>query len=197
MHINDLVELDRRAVVATLAAVAPYAEGDATRPTPCGGWSAADLLAHMTVQQVGFARAAQGERTAVVDWLPSRATDPGAAYETASQRALAAFADLADPDAPFWLPEIRDVPLPARIAVGFHLVDNVVHAWDVATALGSELTLDDELLDVALGVARQVPDGPQRETEGAAFAPARPVGDGAGALDEILLRLGRDPHWPG
>ena len=199
MHMDDLeqlVDLARRAVAATLAAVGRSI--DQTRPTPCAGWDVGGLMAHMTVQQHGFARAVAGAQTAVADWEPRRAAGaPEAvdAYADACAQVLAAFAAVRDPAAPVLLPEIRDEPVPAGTAIGFHLVDNVVHAWDTAASLGRDVDLDDDVLGAALVVARLVPDGAERSRPGAAFAPGRPAVSGSAPLDEILLLLGRDPSW--
>jgi hypothetical protein len=43
------------------------------------------------------------------------------------------------------MPEIRPgYGFPATLAIGFHLVDSVVHAWDVARAIGETVTPDGE-----------------------------------------------------
>ena len=189
------VERDRRAVEATRTALVDWSPGAADRPTPCAGWTLRDLLAHMTVQQRGFARAVAGERTVLADWAPVIEDDPMSAYAASCDAVLAAFAALTDPDAPVLLPEIRDEPLPTILVVGFHLVDNVVHAWDVAATFGNRPALDADLLAAGLAVARAVPDDERRDQDGAAFARSLPVDAGADPLDEILLLLGRDPSW--
>jgi uncharacterized protein (TIGR03086 family) len=188
-----LIDQDRRAVQATLAALGSW--DGAPLGTPCDGWSLADLVAHMTAQQHGFARAVAGVETVIADWAPTDSSAAG--YETACDRVLGVFAELDDPGAPVLLPEIREEPVPTQIAVSFHLVDNVVHAWDVAASLGVEPALDPDVLDVALMIARVVPDGAERERTGAAFAPARPVPASGPVLDEILLLLGREPRYRG
>ena len=195
MHIKTLIELDRRAVLETVRIVDGWDGRGADRPTPCAGWSLADLLAHCTVQQHGFARAARGERSVLPDWHPVAADDPIAAYRAASDDVRAAFAALDDPEAPMHLPELREEPVPAGLAVGFHLVDNVVHAWDLARSIGGDVRLDDEVLAAALSIAGNVPDDERRDQPGGPFARALPTVAGAGALDETLRRLGRDPQW--
>jgi uncharacterized protein (TIGR03086 family) len=194
MSINELIDRDARAVAATLAVLEP-APPDLGPATPCAGWTVADLLAHCTVQQHGFARAAVGERTTVADWQPRAQPDPVAAYRAACAEVLAAFAELDGPEAPVHLPEIAPEPIPARVAVGFHLVDNVVHGWDLAAALGRPVALDDDVLAAALSVARAVPDDERRGQPGAPFARALTVPAGTDPRDELLLLLGRDPAW--
>ena len=189
------VGLDARAVAASLRALDTWSPGAAHRPTPCAGWNLADLVAHMTVQQRGFAAAMAGRPTTVADWEPGPSADPLADYAAACDDVLAAFAAVTDPAAPVYLPEIRSEPVPAATAIGFHLVDNVVHAWDVAKSLGVPVGLDDDVVQAGLEVARRVPDGPERDRPGAAFVHALSAVEGASALDETLLLLGRDPGW--
>jgi uncharacterized protein (TIGR03086 family) len=195
MHIKTMVELDQRAVAETVRIVTEWDGRGADRPTPCAGWTLADLLAHVTVQQHGFARAARGENTALADWHPVAVDEPKGAYRAASDDVVDAFAGLDDPDAPMHLPEVGADPVPAGLAVRFHLVDNVVHAWDLARSLGVDVRLDDEVLAAGLAVARNVPDDDRREQPGSPFARALAVPGGTGALEETLLLLGRDPEW--
>jgi uncharacterized protein (TIGR03086 family) len=197
MPTNDLaalIDLDRAAVSGTLHALAAWSPLAAQNPTPCAGWDVSDLLAHMTVQQHGFARAVAGEITELADWAPVRTDDPAGAYRVACDTQLTAFAGLTDPGAPVLLPEVRPGPLPTMVVVGFHLVDNVVHAWDLARAFGVEIGFDDDVLAASLDVARLVPDE-GRDRDGAAFAHRRTIADGATVFDQILLLLGRDPAW--
>jgi hypothetical protein len=71
-----------------------------------------------------------------------------------------------------------------------HLLDTVVHTWDVTTALGAGERPDDELVAAVLEQARLVPAGPARTAPGAAFAPALPAVD-ADPWAEALALLGR------
>jgi uncharacterized protein (TIGR03086 family) len=196
MQMIDLeraVGLDRIAVVASAAVVGRC--DDLTRPTPCDGWSLGDLLAHMTVQHHGFARAAAGEVTTVADWRPQPIRHAVGDYVDACAHVLGSFAAVAEPAAPVVLPEIRDEPIPAQMAIGFHLLDYVVHTWDVAVCVGCDMPFGPDVLDAAVAVARQVPDGAARDRPGAAFAHALPSTPGASALEETLRLTGRDPDW--
>ncbi|MDT0264235.1 TIGR03086 family metal-binding protein [Jatrophihabitans lederbergiae] len=191
----SMIELDRRAVRASLDAFATWQPGSDDPGTPCAGWQLGDLVAHMTIQQQGFARAVAGERTERADWAPTRHNDPVGVYRSACDQVVTAFAGLSDPTTPVLLPEVGPDPLPLSTAVGFHLVDNVVHAWDVARSLGARPSLDDDVVEAARTVARDVPDGERRDRPGAAFAHRLPLPDGVSALDETLQLLGRDPRW--
>jgi uncharacterized protein (TIGR03086 family) len=166
---------------------------DLARSTPCDGWTVYDLLAHMTGQQIGFAAAARGRGATLAEWVPS--SKP---YTDACVDLLAAFQEPGVQDRGFALAEIRDGgTFPAPIAISFHLIDNVVHAWDLAAALDKPLHLDADVIAAGLRVAEQVPNGPERMRPGAAFAPSRDGAAAANDLERILLLLGRDPAaWP-
>jgi uncharacterized protein (TIGR03086 family) len=192
---KDLRQADETAVRLSVALVRRVTAADLSRPTPCAAWDLTALLTHMTVQHRGFAAAAEGRGREAGVWQPSPGDETR--YEAAADALLAAFAAPDVPERPFALPEISpDRDVPGALAIGFHLVDYVVHGWDVAAALGIAYDPPADLLAAALPIARAVPEGPSRTTAGAAFAPARPVPSGAGPLAEILLRLGRDPDWP-
>jgi uncharacterized protein (TIGR03086 family) len=200
MPINtvELPDLDRRAVQASVAVVARLRPGDLVRPTPCADWTLADLLAHMAVQHHGFAAAAEGHGADLETWrVRPLGDDPVAEYAAAAEHVMTAFGADDVLDRTFALPEFGDgAEFPGRQAIRFHLVDYVVHGWDVARSLGVGIELDADVLDAALTVAEMVPDGEQRLQPGAAFRPGIPVAEDVPTLDRIVALLGRSPTWP-
>ncbi|WP_415795013.1 maleylpyruvate isomerase N-terminal domain-containing protein, partial [Mycolicibacterium frederiksbergense] len=62
MHINSagIAPSHRTAVLHSVAIVEAVTASDLDLPTPCAGWTVADLLAHMTVQHRGFAASVRG-----------------------------------------------------------------------------------------------------------------------------------------
>jgi uncharacterized protein (TIGR03086 family) len=198
VHTIDLVDMDARAVRASVDLVSLITTDDLRRPTPCSEWTLADLLAHMAAQHHGFAAAAAGNGGDPQVWRTRPlGADPAATYEAAAAEVIAAFADEGVLAAAFMLPELTTkTTFPGRLAIGFHLVDYVVHAWDVARALDVRLDLPDDLVRAALPIAEAVPDGRGREAPGAAFRRRLPVPADAGPMDRILALLGRSPTWP-
>jgi uncharacterized protein (TIGR03086 family) len=180
-----------------VAAVSRATPADLDRPTPCGEWALRDLLAHMIVQNNGFATSAEGGAADLADWQPGPlGPDPVADYAAATDRVVTAFAADDIYARPFALPEISpDFTFPGAQAVGFHVIDCVVHGWDVARSLGIPYGLERDLLAAALPIAESVPDGEQRLEPGASFGPGLSVPDDAALLDRILLLLGRSPNW--
>jgi uncharacterized protein (TIGR03086 family) len=197
MAAEDIVGLDARAVRASVEVVSQAGAADLARPTPCAGWTLGHLLAHMTVQHNGFAAAATGDGADLVRWQTGApAADPVGEYAAAAERVLATFAAAGVLAREFDLPPISaSLRFPAAQAIGFHLVDFVVHGWDVARTLGLGYDLDPDVLAAALPRARSVPDDERRRRPGSAFAP-RVAATGGGVLDEIVALLGRRPGWP-
>ena len=193
----DIRELDRRAMDVTAGIVAVITPAQLDDPTPCRGWLLRDLLAHIIGQYHGFALAASGRPTSVEDFRPRLVTtDPAASYTDAAALVTDAFAEDGVLDRKFFLPEIRDGgAFPATAAIGFHLVDEVTHAWDLARSIGVPVDFDDEVLAEALSVALRVPNDPAYRGEGRAFAPAEHAGPDQARLDRIVALLGRRPDW--
>jgi uncharacterized protein (TIGR03086 family) len=199
MHtISTLVELDRQAVLRSVEIVETATLEQLGRPTPCEGWTLAELLSHMIAQHNGFAAAAAGNTADLSVWdAHPIGGDFAGVYATASEWVTTAFAEHAAADRSFWLPEIRDGgPFPAETAISFHLVDYVVHGWDVAASLGVEANYGPDLVAAAHSIAARVPAGPAREVLGAAFGPALLLGPDPSPMQEVLVMLGRSPWWP-
>lgn len=197
MHTASIVELDARAVRASVDLVNQAGTTDLARPTPCADWTLHGLISHMTAQHYGFAAAAVGDAD-LSGWKPRRlGPDPAADYRAAADAVLSAFSGKETQKPGFPLPEFPGSPsVPAERAIGFHFIDYVVHSWDVARTLGTGVPgLDDGLLGAALAIAEAVPGGEARRVPGAAFAPAVPAPSGPQPLDRIVALLGRDPAW--
>lgn len=193
----DLVTLDRIAVLETARLVDTATAEDWARPTPCAGWDLRRLVAHMTAQHRGFAAAARGTGADPAYWRePEDLGEPSRIHREAVTTLLAAFASDGVQERRFVLPELS-LTVPGSVGIGFHFIDHVVHAWDVAVSLGVGLDLPDRVLEAGLAVARRVPTDPAGRGPGRAFAAALDVPDGSGPLVETLRLLGRTPEeWP-
>jgi uncharacterized protein (TIGR03086 family) len=194
MSIIDWRPLHERALRLSTQTIEQLGHGDLGRPTPCPGWQLADLLGHMIGQNLGFAAAITlPSDTTVADYAPRPLSADPLLDWADSARQLTEACAAADLARPVLLPEISaEHRLPSWVVIGFQLLDTVVHGWDVATALGRSYRPDSELVEATLGIARLVPNGPERLEAGAAFAPALPE------LDDdpwhlALTLLGRKP----
>jgi uncharacterized protein (TIGR03086 family) len=186
---QNIRDLHRRSIEAIRPVVTKVQPDDLDRPTPCAGWDLRALLAHMTGQDRGFAAAALAD-------VPAEAFAPGdpATWEAGAAVVVAAFA-AADPARPVLMPEFNGMRFPLDTVIGFHLLDTLVHGWDVAATIGVAVTYDDDLLAAVQRVAELVPGDEARTAPGAAFAPILSTVDQFAGFDRTLALLGRDPHW--
>ncbi len=183
----------RRALVQAGEIVALVHAADLARSTPCAGWDLQALLTHMVGQNDGFAAAVtNGDAPArAYTRMAVTASDLAQEWHRSADRLLAAFAR-AHTGAEVLLIEINeDSTFPVAVAVGVHLLDTVIHTWDLATSLGRPYRPDDDLLNIVAAGARRVPAGASRAKPGAAFAPAVST-DQADPWLETLALLGRE-----
>ncbi len=196
MELDHLLDLHRQATALVQPLHARVRAEHLVRPTPCAGWDLRALLEHVVGQDAGFAAAvtaSPGDVGTAAFAAQPLGSDPQATLSAGSRGLLAAFAG-ADPSARVLLPELGARAFPLKAVVGFHLVDTVVHGWDVAAALGEPYEVRGDLLAAALDQAERVPTGASRQAPGAAFGPDLPA-QGAGEWERTLLLLGRDPAW--
>lgn len=190
-----LLSLHQRAIETCAGIVAAVDAQHLDRPTPCSGWAVRDLLAHMVGNNIGFAAAALGSSDIGAFADVGLASNISGQFAASARVTVAAFGGLDLAGDEVYLAVVRGGSRwPARVAVGFHLVDSVVHGWDVAASLGAPIGFDDDVERAALEIASAVPDDESRTQPGSAFRPSLPVAAST-TLERILTALGRDPRW--
>ncbi|MEQ0564601.1 TIGR03086 family metal-binding protein [Amycolatopsis sp. NEAU-NG30] len=186
----DLRELDRRSLLVLDKIVAAATPADLARPTPCAGWTLADLLRHQVGENHAFATAAR--QGSAPGWAAGDLGDDfHAAYRASVEDFLAAFADDAVLERRLAINHFGTFP--GTVAAHMHLVDTVAHGWDLARTLGLPYEPDAEAVRAALRLAERIPDE-GREVNGS-FARSVAVPADASELDRFLALLGRDPAW--
>lgn len=168
---------------AVLAGVAP---GHWSAPSPCAGWSAADVAGHVIGNLRETEALARGRYTEARAGDPGSAVgdDPLAAWRVARAGMMAAL----DPAAlarlvpgPWGLMPLGEIL--ERSAMEF-----LVHTWDLAQATGQAVVLDPGLVRDALGPARQF--APLARSFGLA-GPECAVAEDADDLTMLLAIFGR------
>ncbi|KGH44523.1 hypothetical protein IN07_22975 [Modestobacter caceresii] len=112
-----------------------------SRPSPCEGWTAADVVGHV----IGTQREFLTTHGVDLGEAPDVAADPAAAWRGHAERVTGAVSDEAVASREF-------DGFFGRTTVGatfeqFYVWDMVVHRWDVARAVGADADLSDEELD--------------------------------------------------
>ena len=182
----DLLDLDRRACELTIGLIKDLSPTELAMATPCAEWNVRELVQHQIDSTAGFTAGARGLPTDVTG--PPAGNDPLGVYTAAVQEAWNAFDTAGMLDAEWEFPGFGRQS--GRALVAAHFVDNLVHAWDLAKALGQEFTFETDLAQAAIRITRNYPTGI------AAFAPPVPVAEEAPTTDRLVARLGRSPKWP-
>jgi uncharacterized protein (TIGR03086 family) len=190
----DIRDLDRRAGAVLGEVVMQLRPEQLWFPTPCPDWTVRGLLRHIVSENEGFAAAATNGSAPVQAWTGGRLGDnPAGAYRRSNVRVADAFADGGALDR---LMEVREFgSFPRRIALTFHQLDCVVHAWDLARAIDVPYNPPPDMVEMALGLARRIPDTDANRGPGAAFERSVKVSGTASDFDQLLGLLGRNPDW--
>lgn len=185
---DDLPSLFERVLDDAGGLVLRAADADLRILTPCTDWDLGALIGHMVGQNDGFASAVREGDAPVTAYAAPRLTaaDVPARWTDSAARLRAAFRT-AMPQARVRLAEL-DLEVDVPTALGMQLLDNAVHAWDVAAALGADYRPDEAIARVVHESARMIAARPGG-TPGV-FAPARRA-DTADLWTDALRLLGR------
>jgi uncharacterized protein (TIGR03086 family) len=189
----DIRDLDRRAGAVLGEVVGQVRPEQLWFPTPCPDCTVRGLLRHIVSLNEGFAAAAIDGSAPVQTWTGGRLGDhPAGAYRRSNAKLADAFAS-----GPLdQLMEVRELgAFPRLTALTFHQLDCVVHAWDLARAIDNPYDPPLDLVELALNVARRLPDTDASRGPGAPFERRVKVPDDAPPLDVLLGLLGRNPDW--
>jgi uncharacterized protein (TIGR03086 family) len=190
----DLLARHEETLRATQRVVDGVEPPQLAKPTPCTEWDVRSLLGHIVGTNTMFARAARGEPPAEGDPGDPLGDDPPGAYRRSVEEAMEAL------HRPGVLEGTLKLPfgeMPAQFALGLHVVDNLVHRWDLATATGQDPGLDPETANFALefcqtNFAALPPE--QVRGPGKAFAAEVPWPEEGTAEERLVAFLGRHPH---
>jgi len=173
------LELLERALGYTRGALATVGV-DRSGPTPCAGWSLADLLCHMDDGLDAFLEAAGG---AVRVEVPSR---PASDLEALQGKACHLLGVWSVPTPEYVV--VGDHPVPSALFVSAAALEITVHGWDVARATGARHDIPEDLARALMPVAHAVVTAEDRAERFA--APLRTPPDATSA--QVLLGyLGR------
>lgn len=183
MSIDSLHE---RSVGAFTRRVQAIQRGEWELPTPCTEWSVRDLVNHVAYGDLWVRPLLAGKTLEEVgdrfegDVLGD---DPVAGYERAADDALLAVsqADLGGKV------HTSGGIIDATEYLGQRVMDNLVHAWDLARAIGASEDFDPELVTFVLKMFEPHGGGPP-----SMFAPPVEVpDDGGDELTKLLALTGR------
>lgn len=187
----DVVELYRRTTDVWLSRVEQIGSEQWTAPTPCTEWDVRALVNHVVGEQLWLPPLMDGATIAEVgdrfdgDLLGA---EPDKVIRSAAEDAAAAV--------PAAIAEQRIVHIsfgdtPAAEYTYQLAADQLIHAWDLAVAIGADRELDPEAV---AAVADWYPPQEAGYREGGYVGP-RPDGPHDGTQAELLAGFGRRSDW--
>jgi uncharacterized protein (TIGR03086 family) len=184
----DPAELHRRAVSEFGARVQAVADDQWELPTPCSDWNVRQLVNHLVYENRWTVPLMEGSTLAEVgdryegDLLGDR---PKAAWEESAKEAVAA---VGAEGALERTVDLSSGPTAAREYVHQLFADHLIHAWDLARAIGADQRLDPELVDACAAWFASMED---RYRAVGAIGPRPELPPGADAQTSLLAAFGR------
>ncbi|MDT4936771.1 MAG: hypothetical protein QOG80_442 [Pseudonocardiales bacterium] len=165
--------------------------GDWDKPTPDTEWNVAALVKHLIDEHLWMPPLLGGHDLGTAEKIVAGAStsgDPAADWATAS---TASRQSVFEPGALERTVALSRGPTPAAEYLVEMTFDAAVHAWDLGTAVGREVTMSDELV----GFLYPMFVGMQDEVAATGlFAPPVQIADDAPLCDKLLAATGRTPH---
>lgn len=186
---DDVAELHRRAVAAFDRRVSEVTASDWDRPTPCSEWSVRDLVGHIV-----------GEDRWTPELLAGRTLeDVGDRFDgdllgdqplrSFGEAATAATLATAADDALEVTVHTSMGEITGREYVRQLFADHVIHAWDLARAIGADETLPPDLVT---SCGAWLDDNEDMLRSAGLIAGRVSLDAPAGPAEELLARFGRD-----
>ena len=185
---TEPIELFQLAVTGFGMQVHAIADHQWHDPTPCTDWDVRMLVNHVTVEQLWVVPLVQGSTTAEVGGSldgDQLGDDPVGKWDASVAASLAAFGR---PGALDGVVVVSAGERPAAEYCWEMTTDALIHSWDLARGIGTEETLDPELVVLVYERTLPVAEGLQ---ETGLFAPPVPVPDDAPLQAKLLALFGR------
>ncbi|MEU4481861.1 TIGR03086 family metal-binding protein [Micromonospora sp. NPDC023966] len=157
-------------------------------PSPVAGWTARDVVRHLTEWFPGFLASGAGIE---LPQGPSLNEDPVAAWQIHCDAVQAVLDDPETAHRHLTNPHIGSLPLASAID-RFYTTDVFMHTWDLSRATGQDDTLDPEFCALLLGGMEQMEEVIRSSGQ---YGPRVAVPEDADAQTKLLAFIGRDPFW--
>jgi uncharacterized protein (TIGR03086 family) len=185
----DALDASAQRVVELVGQVRPEQWND---PTPCTEWNVTTLVGHLIAGMQGYCELLNGApaaklRSMLEHQSEAVGTDPVTTCESAVRSVRAAFAE------PGALERTvhHTYDIPGSQLLAFRIADNVIHSWDLATAIGADPGLDEQLAEFVYRLLAPRAQSGALYATGYISAPTRPLPEDAPPLEELIHLVGR------
>jgi uncharacterized protein (TIGR03086 family) len=181
---------ERHRQVAGLFTERVRGAGSWDAPSPVAGWTARDVVRHLTDWFPEFLASGAGVE---LPRGPSVDQDPVAAWQVHSDGVQALLDDPETEHRKLTNPHIGSLPL-ANAIDQFYTADVFMHTWDLSRATGQDDRLDPDFCAELLGGMEKMED--VLRSSGQFGARVEVPGD-ADTQTRLMGFIGRDPFWSG
>ena len=185
---GDTTSLLRDAIPKTYQLVLGITSPQWQAPTPCEGMDVAGLVTHLVGGLEAFALVPAAGGSTDAPELSLDIEDAALAYATACERFLAAWSTEGALEHEYEMPWGST---PGSFLMGFMVIEQVTHGWDLARATGQTPAYDDALVEATLQLARSYGDESIRVP--GMFGPVVEISVDATPIDRLVAFLGRRP----
>jgi uncharacterized protein (TIGR03086 family) len=185
MTLSDLPAL-RHQQIAAVFTDRVLGTQDWETPAPVDGWTARDVVRHLTEWFPAFLKAGAGIELAAG---PGADDDPVGAWRVHAGAVQQLLDDPRTADRVLRNPHIGEVPLD-RAVDQFYTADVFMHTWDLARATGQDERLDPEFCALLLTGMEPLEEVIRSSGQ---YGPRVPVPDDADVQTRLLGFIGRDP----
>jgi uncharacterized protein (TIGR03086 family) len=187
-HLRQLHDRALDEMTTLVESAAPTMLG---RPTPCAEWDVRALIEHTVGLNLGVAEAVlEGDAEAA-----AYADRPVSLWSSSVRLVRRAF-QVSTAEQVYVTPVSSDLPFSVSDVLTIHLLDVVVHAWDLAVATGVDYRPSAEAVAAISGMATLVAARAVPSTLEQFAAPIRSAaGHEKEGWSHVLRLLGRDPGW--
>jgi len=159
---------------------------DWSRPAPCAGWVAADIVDHLVEWVPAFLHEGSG---LAIRTGPSADEGPARSWLTMSDQIQALLDDPDQAGRAFEHPMVGRHRVDEAVTA-FVLPDVLVHTWDLARATGLDESLDEDEVVLLLDQVQPLDDVLRQSGQ---YGPRVDVAPGADPQTRLLAFLGRRP----
>ncbi|MBI3742709.1 MAG: TIGR03086 family protein [Chloroflexi bacterium] len=163
--------------------VSKVKDSDMAKPTPCSEWKVQQLVDHIQGSAAYCHQVLTGNQFA----------PPAAAKKTVEKLDAAIKADKAAMKAPGILEKKVKGPMgemPGDAFIRMHMMDMLLHSWDLGTALGQKVKMDKKVAQTAYDFTKGIAEGARQAK---VFGPAVPEPANADIQQKLLCLTGRKP----
>jgi uncharacterized protein (TIGR03086 family) len=171
----DLAEKVLRETQEIIAAVRP---DQMDEPTPCSDYDVADLVNHLVGWARNFAARFTGDLLAENPNEYRTGADPALEFHQAAETIVDGYRMCAPPT--------------EQLPAGFIVMEFLTHGWDLAAATNRSANFPAGAAELGLKTAK---DMLKPEYRGSAFLSEFDVLPTAGAVDQLVAFMGRNPGW--